>query len=731
MSDFNTQSEKIVAFIREKDYKPMRAADMAFLMEIPQEDREIFQEILKQLEIEGKIVFTGKRKIACPEKLNMVIGEFCANNRGFGFVVSENSENDIFIPPNSVLGAMNKDIVLCKISPPTKHKHRSEGTIVKVITRHTTQIVGLFIQRGKSIYVKPDDTKIIYNISINKKFTKGAVNGHKVIVELTKMPTCKEFEEYEFSRNYDYEHSPMPEFQGKVVEILGHKNDPGIDILSVVMQYELPTEFPDQVYEEIEKIPSHVSEEDISPNRKDLRNVTMVTIDGEDAKDLDDAVSINKLENGNYELGVHIADVAHYVKENSPLDKEAYKRGTSVYLINRVIPMLPHKLSNGVCSLNEKVDRLALSCIMEIDKKGMVVSHEICESIIHVDKRMTYTIVSDLLTNDASEHIETYSELIPMFKEMEKLCLILRGKRVKRGAIDFDFAESKIHLDEDGKPVDIKPYPRNIATNIIEEFMLAANETVAEEYYWREIPFVYRAHEEPDDEKLNKLNLFISSFGYSIKGGMTHPKSIQKLLTKIESTPEEMIISRVVLRSFKQASYTSVHSEHFGLAAKYYSHFTSPIRRYPDLQIHRIIKQNLNNTLSEEKIEHYRKTLGEVTKNCSIRERVAESAEREVTSMKKVEYMSDQMNTIFEGIISSVASFGIFVELPNTVSGLISLDSLYDDYYIFDESNHSYVGESTNKVYKLGDKISVKVSRASIDERRLYFSPVNLGNSPW
>ena len=704
LEDLEIKMEKILSLIKDSTYTPMAESDIAFFMEVPEEEKVFFFEAIEKLKSIGKIVRTKKGKIILPERMNLVAGVYRANPKGFGFVVTDDPlQGDIFIPRDFTNGAMNKDLVLCSLLSSFNRRNSVEGEVVKVLQRGNSVVVGRYIENKGFAFVIPDDKKIPMDIFVKKENSKGAITGHKVAVNIIKPPSE--------NRN--------PE--GKVREILGHMNDPGIDILSIVTQLEIPVDFSDEVYEQIDSYSDEVTEQDWNENRKDLRELQMVTIDGEDAKDLDDAVSLEILENGNYQLGVHIADVTHYVQEGSPLDKNAHERATSVYLLDRVIPMLPHKLSNGICSLNAKTERLALSCIMEINRKGTVVSHEICESVIYVDKRMSYNIVADILLNKDSEYIEENKEFIPMFQNMFALSKILRGKRTKRGAIEFDFAECKVVLDGEGKPIEIKPYVRNIATSIIEEFMLICNETVAEEYFWLDLPFVYRNHAEPDSQKMDKLSKFISNFGYTIKGSAMHPKAIQDLLTKIENTDEEVIISRVILRSFQQARYSPNNEGHFGLAAKYYCHFTSPIRRYPDLQIHRIIKENLNGRLQDNRISRYKRTLPETTKHCSIAERRAEEAEREVNSLKKVEYMSDKVGQIFEGIISSVTSWGIFVELPNTVEGLIQIASLLDDYYEFDEKHLLLIGENTKNIYKLGDKIHVKLSRASIEERRLYF----------
>jgi ribonuclease R len=501
-------------------------------------------------------------------------------------------------------------------------------------------------------------------------------------------------------------------------------NDPGVDIMSVVRAYDLPVDFPEEVMRTLNQVAEEIDSEEVK-NRMDLRDITTVTIDGEDAKDLDDAITLSK-EGNNYRLGVHIADVTHYVKEGAVLDKEALKRGTSVYLVDRVIPMLPHKLSNGICSLNPGVDRLALSCFMDIDDKGTVLGHQIAETVIRSDRRMTYTNVAKIVDKSDEEVTKEYEELVPMFMLMQELAEVLRERRHKRGSINFDFPESKIIVDKKGKPVEIKPYERNKATKIIEEFMLIANETIAEDYFWQEIPFVYRTHDNPDEEKIMKLAIFINNFGYSIKLGQDeiHPKELQKLLIKVEDTPEEALISRLTLRSMKQAKYTVANTGHFGLSAKYYCHFTSPIRRYPDLQIHRIIKENLGGKLGEKRVQHYEKILFEVANHSSKTERRAEEAEREVEKLKKVEYMMEHIGDTFEGVISGVTSWGMYVELPNTIEGMIRVSEMKDDYYIYDEERYQMVGEHTKKVYKLGQMVTVEVVNADKILRTIDFALV-------
>ena len=636
---------------------------------------------------------------------NIKTGTFSGTQRGFGFVILEDEDEDIFIPENATKGALHGDKVMISISEEQTGK-RKEGSILNIIERAKTEIVGIFEKSKNFGFVRPDNLKFGKDIFIPKEHTKGAVTGHKVVVRIT---------------NFG-DGSQNPE--GKVIEILGHVNDPGVDIISVIRTYDLPVEFPDEVMRSLSKIPEEIDPKDME-GRMDIRHLQTVTIDGEDAKDLDDAITITK-EGDIYHLGVHIADVTHYVTEGSALDKEALKRGTSVYLVDRVIPMLPHKLSNGICSLNQGTDRLALSCFMDINSKGEVVGHQLAETVINVDRRMTYTSVAKIIEENDEEECKKYETLVPMFHLMLELSQILRKHRSKRGSIDFDFPESKITVDEKGKPIDIRPYVRNKATKIIEEFMLIANETVAEDFFWQEIPFLYRTHDYPDEEKIKKLGIFINNFGYSIHIGQDeiHPKELQKLLLKIEDTPEEALISRLTLRSMKQAKYTVANTGHFGLSAKYYCHFTSPIRRYPDLQIHRIIKENLNGKLGERRIKHYEKILYEVANHSSKTERRADDAEREVEKMKKVEYMSNFIGETFHGVISGITTWGMYVELPNTVEGMIRVSDMEDDYYFYDEERYQMVGEHTKKIYHLGQKVVVEVIGTDKLQRTIDFALV-------
>lgn len=697
---YNERKNKITKIINSSEYVPMKISELSFFMEVPSNERDEFNYIIKELENDGELIITKKGKIMPLSDMQLVKGIFQGNAKGFGFVMpDETRTRDIFIPEEYVGGAMHKDLVLAQVVSEMGPNTRAEGRIVKVLKRGLNGIVGTFDRNKNFGFVRPDDPKISSDIYIPKSGAKGAVNGHKVVVKITKPASIE-------NRN--------PE--GKIIEILGHINDPGVDILSIVRQFQIPEEFPQEVLREAENISPYVLEEDMK-NRLDLRDILTVTIDGEDAKDLDDAVTLAK-EGDIFRLGVHIADVTNYVKEGSPLDKEALKRGTSVYLADRVIPMLPHSLSNGICSLNEEEERLALSCIMDIDKSGNVVSHKIEETIINVNKRLSYEGV-ELALNDDEYYEKEYAEVLPMLRQMGELSEILRQKRIERGAIEFDFQESKVVLDEKGWPIDIVPRKRTFSTGIIEEFMLVCNETIAQTYYWLEMPFVYRSHAKPDKEKLEALSEFISHFGYSLKGRSNHPKSIQALISRLQDKPEIMLISKVALRSMKQARYTYENEGHFGLAANYYCHFTSPIRRYPDLQIHRIIKENIEGRLDEKRQKHYTKILPEVCKNSSLTERTAEEAERETLNLKKAQYMQDKVGQIFDGIVSSVTNWGIYVELSNTVEGMVSFSDMSDDYYIFDEKNYEVVGEHYGNIYKIGQHVKVSVLRADIENRRI------------
>ena len=622
-------------------------------------------------------------------------GTFIGHPKGFGFVEIEGQEEDIFIPESDTGTAMHQDKVRIIIRDGQKEGKRKEGVVVKVLERGMPEIVGTYQLNRDFGFVISDNPKFSKDIFIPRKEAAGIKNGDKVIAVIT-----------------DYG-SKNKNPEGKIKENLGNIRTPGTDILAIVKSFGIPSEFPEKVMKQAQRVPDHVLDAD-RDGRLDLRHLQTVTIDGEDAKDLDDAISLTK-EGDIYHLGVHIADVSNYVQYNSALDKEALKRGTSVYLADRVVPMLPERLSNGICSLNQGEDRLSLSCLMDINEKGKVVSHQIAETVINVNERMCYTDVKNILEDTDEDAKKRYEELIPMFFMMKELSGILRNSRHHRGSIDFDFPESKIILNAAGKAIDVKPYEANVATKIIEDFMLMANETVAQEYCTEEIPFVYRTHDNPDPEKVESLLTLLHNQGVKIQKAKEEitPKEIQQIIESIEGLPNEAMISRLVLRSMKQAKYTTECSGHFGLAAKYYCHFTSPIRRYPDLQIHRIIKDNLRGRLMREgRTEHYAEILDEVARQSSVCERRADEAERESDKLKKAEYMSYHLGEEFEGIISGVTGWGLYVELPNTVEGLVHVNTLRDDYYIFDQETYELCGEMTKKVYKLGDKVRVRVADA-------------------
>ena len=657
-------------------YVPMKAKEIAMLLDIPKAKRSELMEVLDSLVADGTIGVSKKGKYMKPENVALV-GTFESTSRGFGFVVIPDREDDIFVKANDTMNAFYHDKVKVVITTEKNGGKRAEGKIVAIVEHEVKEVVGTFQKNRTYGFVIPDNAKINCDIFIPQEFMNGAVEGSKVVASIS-----------------DYgSQSKNP--QGKVTEVLGHIDDPGVDIMSIIKAYDLLVEFPESVKKAINDIPDVVSEKD-KAGRVDLRNVQMVTIDGEDAKDLDDAVSISK-EGPVYHLGVHIADVSHYVTEGSALDKEALKRGTSVYLVDRVIPMIPHKLSNGICSLNQGEDRLALSCLMDI------------ETVINVDRRMSYTSVKKILVDNDTNEIMKYKELVPMFHMMEEAAELLRKKRFARGSVDFDFPESKIILDENGHPTDIKPYDRNVATKIIEDFMLAANETVAEDYFWQDMPFLYRTHENPDPEKMRKLATFINNFGYTLRlTDDLRPKEIQKLLSEIEGSDAENLISRLTLRSMKKAKYTTECVGHFGLAAKYYCHFTSPIRRYPDLQIHRIIKENLHGGLSPKRAAHYDAILPDVAVQTSAMERRAADAERDTDKLKMAEYMEQFVGETFDGVVSGVTAWGVYVELPNTIEGMVSINNM-KGFYTFDEEHYEMVGELGNRSYKLGQKVKVVV----------------------
>ena len=708
----NQRKKIILELLDDAFYVPMKEKELAVFLQVSREDRNDLKICLDELVREGKITISAKGKITKGEK--RLIGTFISNRRGFGFVHVEGMEDDLFIPEDETHGAFHNDLVEVVLVPGRSGRRavpgrgrRQEATVKRILEHGIEHVVGTYEKSKTYGFVIPDNTKIDCDIFIPNERSKGAMDGHKVVVEIT-----------------DYG-SAGKNPEGKVVEILGHRNDPGVDILSIVKAYDIPYEFPEKVMNQAARVPEEILEADCN-GREDLRGISMVTIDGEDAKDLDDAVHVRRLEDGTYELGVHIADVSNYVQENSALDWEAKERGTSVYLTDRVIPMLPHRLSNGICSLNQGVDRLALSCIMTIDQKGKCTDYRIVESVICVDRRMTYTNVAKIIEDHDPDLMQEYEPLVPMFFLMKELSAILRKNRHKRGSIDFDFPETRILLDEKGRPTDIRPYERNSATMLIEDFMLAANETVAQHFYWLELPFVYRTHEAPDMEKIQKLSTFLYNMGYHIhvKGEEIHPKEIQKLIGSIEGTPEEAMILRLTLRSMKQAKYTTECTGHFGLACDYYCHFTSPIRRYPDLQIHRIIKEYLRGRMKENRIAHYDSILPQVAEHSSRTERRAEEAERETEKLKKAQYMSERIGETYTGVISGVTAWGIYVELPNTVEGMVALNKMEGDYYLFDETLHEVRGKTTGQVWKLGQTVTVQVKDVDFLTRSIDFALV-------
>ena len=684
---FEERKKIIYEFISDPHYVPMKQKELAVILQVAKEDREELSRALEELLGEGKIELSkrGRYSKAQPRK---AVGVFTSHAKGFGFVSVEGLEQDIFIGENDTGDAFLGDTVEVVIKG--RGGRRPEGVVTKVLGHSVTEVIGTF-ERSKNFgFVIPDNQRINRDIFIPLERTRGAVTGQKVTAELT---------DYGRGRR-------NPE--GRITQILGEASDPETEVLSIILAYGLPMEFPERVENQAERAAKPVSDADRA-GRLDLREEVCVTIDGEDAKDLDDAVSL-KQEGDQYILGVHIADVANYVQENSALDWEAKERGTSVYLADRVIPMLPRTLSNGICSLNEGEDRLALSCIMTLDERGRITGHRIAESVIRVNRRLSYTGVQKVLDGDLEEQAR-YPELVPMLLEMEHVSGLLRRRRRKRGSIDFDFPETKVILDEKGHTVDIRPYERNAATRLIEDFMLAANETVAEDYYWQAQPFVYRVHEKPDADRMQRLGTFIRNFGYQLRtaGDELHPGEIQKLLDRIAGTPEEAMLSRLTLRSMKRAQYATDCSGHFGLAAPYYCHFTSPIRRYPDLQIHRIIKENLRGRLTAERVEHYEAILSEVAKHSSETERRADEAERETVKLKKVDYMECHIGEEYDGVISGITAYGLYVELANTVEGLIHVNSLEGDFYEFDENASELRGARTGLAYQLGEKVRVRV----------------------
>ncbi|MFC2947205.1 ribonuclease R [Virgibacillus sediminis] len=704
--------EKILNYFKESGTKPLAVDEIEKSLQL--EDAVEFKELVKalnELEEEGELVRTRKNRFGLPEKMNLIRGRIQMHAKGFAFLIPDDEDQrDVYIHSSDLASAMNNDRVLVRLEKTEEDGNRPEGVVIRILERAVLQVVGTYEDNRSFGFVIADDKRIPNDIFIPKNSTNGAVSGHKVIAHITKYPEGRKSAE------------------GEIIHILGHKNDPGIDIISIIHKHGITVDFPDEVLEQAANTPETISEDEIK-NRKDLRDETIVTIDGADAKDLDDAVTVKKLDNGNYKLGVYIADVSYYVEQDSPIDKEAFERGTSVYLVDRVIPMIPHRLSNGICSLNPQVDRLTLGCEMEITTSGEVVNHEIFQSVIKTTERMTYSDVNKILVDKDEEVRKKYESLVPMFEQMEKLAKILNSKRMGRGAIDFDFKEAQVLVDEKGKAEDVVLRERSVGERLIEEFMLAANETIAEHFHWMDVPFIHRIHEDPDQGKLERFFEFLAGLGITVKGtaNEVHPQALQKVIDEVQGRPEEMIVNKLMLRSMQQAKYDPRSVGHFGLATEFYTHFTSPIRRYPDLVVHRLIRTYLiEKNLQKKTIQAWKEKMPDIARHTSERERAAVDAERETDDLKKAEYMQDKIGEEFMGIISSVTSFGLFVELENTVEGLIHVSYLTDDYYHFDEKSHALIGERTANMYRVGDEVEIKVVNVNLDERAVDFELVNV-----
>ena len=702
------QEQKVLNLIKDKDYAPMKAKEIAMIMHVPKSEYNELLRILGKLEMELKIQKNRKNQYRPVEEI-YYDGIYRKNQKGFGFVKIEDQEDEIYIAKEHSKNALNGDRVLIEIIEEKNKLKKAEGKVVKILKHEKDTIVGRFENNKNFGFVVPDDKNFGTDIFISKKNFGKARNNHKVLVKIIKYP------------------EKGKKAEGKILEVLGNVNEAGVDMLSLIKEHHLPSTFPEPVVEEAKKCGNKINEKDII-GRRDLRGDTIFTIDGEDAKDLDDAVKVTKLENGNYKLDVHIADVSYYVKPNSLLDQEALLRGTSIYMLGRVIPMLPRELSNGICSLNAGEDRFTLSCSMEINKKGELISSDVYKAVINVTERMTYTNVQKILDNTDEEVLKRYQPYISDFKLMEELAKVLKNKRLEQGYLNLDIPESKIELDIDGRVTNIKKYETTFANEIIEQFMLTANETIAERFFWLDAPFIYRVHEKPDYEKIQELNKFLFNFGLRIKANKDniYPKEFAKILEEVKGKDEEKIVSNLVLRTLKVARYEANNQGHFGIASKYYCHFTSPIRRYPDLFIHRIISKYIeeNYDVEESFIDEYKKQAEKNAKQSSERENIATKVERESEDIKKAEYMENRIGEEYEGIISSVTSFGIFVELENTVEGLIRFDDLGDEYFIYDEERKMLIGEQTKTTYKIGDKIQIRVKDASKLLRTVDFEKV-------
>ena len=703
------KEELILRFMKTEDYVPMKAKEMALILMVPKSKYNEFVNLLNKLESEYKIVKNRKNRYRISE-IETFEGTYRKNQKGFGFIKIENREDEIYVSKENSNNALNGDKVIVEIIEEKSKEKKAEGRILKIIKHEKDTVVGIFQNNKNFGFVVPDDKSFGTDIFISKKNFGKARNNHKVLVQITKYP------------------EKGKKAEGKIIEVIGNVNEAGVDMLSLIKEYDLPYKFPEEVIEEAKKQGDEIDKKDI-PNRVDLRDKIIFTIDGEDAKDLDDAVRVEKLENGNYKLDVHIADVSYYVKQDSKLDKEAVIRGTSIYMLGRVIPMLPRELSNGICSLNAGEDRYTLSCSMEIDKKGKVISSSVYKGIIKVTERMTYTDVQKILDKSDKKVLKRYEKYIQEFENMKELATILKNRRLEQGYLNLDIPESKIVLDTDGKAIDVKKYETNFANEIIEQFMLTANETIAEKFYWLDAPFIYRVHENPDLEKITELNKFLFNFGYKIKANKdnVYPKEFSKVLEEVKGKEEERVVSNLILRTLKVARYEAENKGHFGIASKYYCHFTSPIRRYPDLFIHRIISKYIENNydIKEKEIQKLYDLAEKRADSSSEREKIATKVEREAIDIKKAEYMENKIGEVYEGIVSSVTQFGIFVELENTVEGLIRFENLGDEYFIYDENKKILIGERTNKIYKIGDKVKIKVIKANKLLRQIDFELYN------
>lgn len=705
-----SMEERLRDYFNEHSEKPLAVHELEEALGLGEavEFKELVK-ALNALEEAGELVRTRKNRFGLPEKMNLVRGRIQMHAKGFAFLIpDDDSQSDVYIHHSDLASAMNNDKVMVRIEKRNADGNRPEGTVIRILERATHQIVGTFEDNGAFGFVVADDKRIPNDIFIPKSMNAGAVSGHKVIAHITKYPEGRMSAE------------------GEIIHILGHKNDPGIDIISIIHKHGIKVDFPEEVLEQASNTPEEIKPSELE-NRRDLRDEQIVTIDGADAKDLDDAVSVKPLENGNYKLGVYIADVSYYVEENSPIDKEAFERATSVYLVDRVIPMIPHRLSNGICSLNPQVDRLTLGCEMEINSKGEVVNHDIFQSVIKTNERMTYGDVNQILVEKDETLRDRYKPLVPMFENMEKLAEILRAKRMGRGAIDFDFKEAEVLVDDTGKPEDVVLRERSVGERLIEEFMLAANETVAEHFHWMDVPFIHRIHQDPDESKLQNFFEFIAGLGYVVKGTANeiHPSALQKVIEEVKGKPEELIVSKLMLRSMQQAKYDPQSVGHFGLATDFYTHFTSPIRRYPDLTVHRLIRAYLvNKQMDKDTISHWKEQMPEIARHSSEMERAAVDAERETDDLKKAEFMEDKIGEEYTGVISSITNFGLFVELENTIEGLVHVSYLTDDYYHYDTRSQAMIGERTGNIYRIGEEVDVRVVKVNTDERVVDFELV-------